>query len=326
MWLANRNTIPEPVLKLYGPIFQELNWVPVSGGFSGASVWRGDDAQGNPRFALKQWPAETAIARLAQIHGWMSDAAHLTFVPKLSSTTEGSAIAQHDERIWDATLWLTGDSRIPACKTEVESACAAVAEIHLAWSRYAGQSKSAGIQRRIDVLSQWLAKPSTRLSAFQASLDHLVQRAVNELGRIAPIALEALLPWENVPQIIQPCIRDLRAEHVLFVDERVSGIIDYGAMAVDTPVFDLARLLGDLVDDNEELFAQGLNAYRECRTTFVFSDRLVRLLDRVGVVCSLIGWLVRLSNELPSLPTENIAKRLLHLIVRAEQFKSMRSL
>jgi homoserine kinase type II len=323
MWLANQDKIPASVLKLYGPVFQELNWVPVSGGFSGASVWRGDDAQGKPRFALKQWPVETAVARLAQIHGWMRDAAHLPFVPSLFSTAEGAAIAQQDERIWDATMWLAGQPRIPACKTEVESACAAVAEIHVAWSRHAGHSSSVGVQRRIDVLSQWLANPTARLSAFQTSLDHLVQRAVKELARIAPLALRALLPWENVPQLLQPCIRDLRAEHVLFVDERVTGIIDYGAMAVDTPVFDLARLLGDLVGDNEELFAQGLNKYRECRPTFAFSDRFVRLLDRVGIVCSLVGWLLRLSNESPALPTENIANRLLHLIVRAEQFKSM---
>jgi homoserine kinase type II len=326
MWHANLNKIPEAVLTLYGQSFEKLSWVPVSGGFSGASVWRGEDAQGKPRFALKQWPAETSLSRLVQIHSWMEDAAYLPFVPSLLSTREGTTIAQQDNCIWDAVEWLPGHTCIPANQREVECACEAVAEIHIAWSRYTVRSTSAGIQRRVEVLSQWLANPNTTFSAIQPGLNQIIQLAIKKLERITPIALEALLPWEKIPQLLQPCIRDLRPEHVLFEEGCVTGLVDYGAMAIDCPVFDLARLVGELAGDNEELFSQGLKKYRDCWTTVECSDRFVRLLDRVGTVCSLIGWLVRLSNQPLSIPTENIENRLLHLIVRAEQIKSIRSI
>jgi Ser/Thr protein kinase RdoA (MazF antagonist) len=323
MWLTKPNAVPSSVIAQYGPVFEELSWSSVSGGFSGAKVWRGDDAQGMPRFALKQWPAEMSVERLDQIHNWMSEAAHLPFVPSLFSTVEGKAISQHDDSVWDATKWLPGHTCIPAGIKEVENACEAVSEIHRVWSRYTNRAPSPGVQRRIEVLSQWLVNPRTTFSTFPPSLSDLIRRAVNEVERTVPIAREALIPWANVPQLLQPCIRDLRAEHVLFEDARVTGIVDYGAMAVDSPAFDLSRLLGDLVDDNEELFAHGLKKYRECRTAFDCGDRFVRLLDRVGIVCSLMGWLARLSGKSLSHPLENIANRLLHLIVRAEQIESI---
>ena len=121
--------------------------------------------------------------------------------------------------------------------------------------------------------------------------------------------------------LLHPCIRDLRGEHVLYVGEHVTGIVDYGAMDIDSPALDLARLLGDLVGENEQLMGVGLDKYRQFRSNFDIGDGLIQLLDRTGVVCSIIGWFARLSKKQLQIPVESVKNRLTSLVARAEQFK-----
>jgi homoserine kinase type II len=320
MWRTYAVNIPPFVLSQYGPVLAKMKWHPVSGGFSSADVWRGEDRLRIPRFALKRWPAETTSARLLKIHAWMNEGADLPFVPRVVTTLDGSTSVEDGKSLWDATNWLPGVPRIPAGKTEVESACESVAKLHKVWFPYHETAVCPGVLRRIEVLSQWISNPHASFASLEPGLTHHIQRAWEVVKRTAPIALETLTPWRNVPLHIQPCIRDLRGEHVLFEAGHVAGIVDYGAMDVDSPALDLARLLGDLAGENEGLFAHGLNKYREFQPNFDVNDRLLRHLDRAGVVCSLIGWFARLSNGRAQLSPENIARRMHHLIVRAEQF------
>src|SRR4051812_17082635 len=71
------------VLSRYGSVVAGLRWESLGsgGGFSGAHVWRGEDDQGSPLFALKAWPTSESLNRVERVHGWMAQAAHLPFVP-----------------------------------------------------------------------------------------------------------------------------------------------------------------------------------------------------------------------------------------------------
>src|SRR5262245_3463347 len=93
---------PESIASRYGAETFGLRWVQVAGGFSGATVWRGEEANGRPRFALKAWPADGMTpARLAQIHGWMRLAAHLPFVPAVLAAVDGSTVVFEAGRVWE---------------------------------------------------------------------------------------------------------------------------------------------------------------------------------------------------------------------------------
>ncbi len=108
---------------------------------------------------------------------------------------------------------------------------------------------------------------------------------------------------------------------MLFTDATVTGIVDYGALAEDHGAVDLARLLGDLAGNNDELFTAGLQAYHNAGGDLNVPAGFVRLLDRSGVVCSVIGWVVRLLIEQRSyLNPDAVVARLRRLIWRAEQF------
>jgi homoserine kinase type II len=64
---------------------------------------------------------------------------------------------------------------------------------------------------------------------------------------------------------LQPCLRDARPEHLLFTGDRVTGLVDFGAMAIESVAADLSRLLGEWVGPDRSARAEGLAAYASVR-------------------------------------------------------------
>src|SRR4029079_8505162 len=92
-------------------------------------------------------------------------------------------------------------------------------------------------------------------------LEPLARRFLATIPKLLPRAIGQLEPLSNIPLPVQPCIRDIWHDHVLFTGNDVTGIIDFGAMDVDTPATDVARLLGSLVGDDEPGWSAGVSAY-----------------------------------------------------------------
>ena len=66
---------------------------------------------------------------------------------------------------------------------------------------------------------------------------------------------------------VQPCLRDVWHDHVLFVDDAVSGIVDPAAARTDTVAADISRLVGSLVGDDPRGWTVALAAYQSVRPT-----------------------------------------------------------
>jgi Ser/Thr protein kinase RdoA (MazF antagonist) len=96
---------------------------------------------------------------------------------------------------------------------------------------------------------------------------------------------------------VQPCLRDVWHDHLLFVDERLTGLVDYGAVREDHVATDLARMLGSLVGDDQVGWQQGLRAYRRVRALSDHEEQLTHVLDRTGTVLGLVNWLRWLYHE-----------------------------
>lgn len=291
------------------------------GGMSGSDVWRGEDAGGTPVVALKRWPAETTASRLLQVHAWMREAAHLPFVPDVVHAGDGSTVIEQEDRLWDATRWMEGQACVRASAEEVALACEAAASLHEVWSRHSQVAPSPGVRRRVEVLEEWPRLSRQRIEYADRELVALLGRADALVGRTAGKLLDELRPRQSLAVQVQPCLRDLRGDHVLFDAGRVAGVIDYGAMGIDSPALDLARLLGDLAGGDAELIAAGLNRYRVRRPNFDVSDEFVAQLERVGLICSLVGWRVRFSRRDAPEFNEEMRFRLTSLIARAELFQ-----
>jgi hypothetical protein len=105
---------------------------------------------------------------------------------------------------------------------------------------------------------------------------------------------------------------------VLFTGVSVTGIVDFGAMDVDSPAIDLARLLGDFAGENDELWTSGFRAYQDAGGNLDVPPEFIRQLDRAGAVCSILGWFRRFSQGFQAFQRDAITRRLEQLVTRIE--------
>ncbi|MBX9787991.1 MAG: phosphotransferase [Pirellulales bacterium] len=114
-------------------------------------------------------------------------------------------------------------------------------------------------------------------------LSHFARRAP-ELERRLTAAAKIRVP-------LQPALRDIHGEHVLFVGDQVTGIIDYGAMRFETVAGDIARLLGSLAPNDQSSWQAGFAAYETVRPLSTTERELVGVFDSSGVLLGAMNWL-----------------------------------
>ena len=278
------------VLSHYPSAVAGLDWTALgnAGGFSGARIWRGD-LVGQPAFCLKAWPPDYSADRLATVHRWMTDARPTGLVPAVVPTLSGGTSVEHAGRVWDVTGWMLGaaDFRRDPTDARLSAACAALAALHRCWAPAVPTlAPCPGVSRRIALLIEFSNVGPRRLDpTHKTALDLLAARV--------PAALASLHPWAGRAVPVFPCLCDVWHDHVLFTGDCVSGIIDYGAMKIDHPAVDLARLLGDLADGDPDRMRVGLDAYGDAGGPVAIDPQFVSALDRTGLVCAVIHWVNR---------------------------------
>ena len=110
------------------------------------------------------------------------------------------------------------------------------------------------------------------------------------LPSLVPEVEPGLTKWRR-PFRLRPCLCDVWHDHVLFDGDRVTGIIDYGAMRLDHPAADLARLFGSLAGTDTDLLAAGVAAYRRVMPLPEAEVGLIPALDFTGTVLAAANWL-----------------------------------
>jgi hypothetical protein len=321
---ADLEPVRGAVLAQYGAPAESLRWALISGGFSGAHVWRGDDPTGGPVAVLKAWPPERMTAqRLVEIHSRMVQAGQLPFIPTVERALDGHSVVVAAGRAWDLCRWMPGsDYHTAPSPARLANACTALAQIHAAWRPAAPVlAPSSAVRRRLKQIARWRA---SALSVESLPTADPVLEAPFRLGwRVARAAVDAaerrLREWDEWPVFVQPCLCDVWGAHVLFSGDVVTGVIDYGSVKLDHVAVDLARLLGDLVEDDEPAFAAGLDAYRAAGGALEVPEVFVRMLDRTGVVCGVLTWLSRLGGDTYHQDPAAVAARLSRLAARVER-------
>ena len=276
------------------------------GGFSGARLWRLDGPAGP--LCLRAWPAALSPSRLDFIHHYLihAHAAGLAFVPRLFPTAAGAARIECAGRLWELQEWLLGEADYHArpSTARLRAACCALAELHACWQ--AAAPKDAGpcpaLRRRLDAVREWRELVASGWQPLaQAAAADPARPAAERAWRVLPHWIETipdlLTRWTARTWPLQPCLCDVWHDHVLFVGDRVTGLVDYGAVKIDHPAVDVARLLGSLLGDDVERWAAGLTAYREVRPFSAEEEELARALDVSGTVIGAATWLRWLYHE-----------------------------
>ena len=284
----------------------------VSGGFSGAGVFKVETAKA--RYCLRRWPVgHTSAIRVLAIHELLAlakDHGVATVSVPLKSGS-GTTLPEVNAAFWQLEPWMSGVADFLAAPNEerLKSAMTQLARFHNAvgdWvpSVGAGQWFQPGnikacptITNRIRMIDSYASSIADLEAALARESDARFRDAgvrVALLFRSAHLDVQReLAVVEGLPVPLQPCIRDLWHDHLLFQGDELSGIVDFGAMATDSVCCDLSRLLGSLFGDDSASWQRGIGYYEVVRTLTESEHRLLRPLDRSSVLLSGMTWLKR---------------------------------
>jgi homoserine kinase type II len=303
---------PSPILANYPAERLGLAARPeavASGGFSGSRLWKVQSGEGV--MCLRRWPAEFADqTQLRWMHGVLAGVFRAGFraIPVPLETANGQTFVMQGGYLWQLEPWLPGEAEngpppfrgVPEAR--VVAAMTALGEYHRAVSgdpaNCLPDAAAPGMLKRLALLEALRSGGMERLMAAVAAnrtaWPELAERAqgIYEAFRVAAGHIAGQLRQATgwmVP--VQPCIRDIHRQHVLFEGDRVTGIVDFGAMQPDSVAADVARLLGSLAMDVADLWQAGLQAYQNVNVLTEPERLLVELYDQSGVLLSGIHWL-----------------------------------
>jgi len=311
-----------------------------AGGWSGSLLWRvqavalGAGLTTSPRhYCLRRWPAGTVPDRLHFIHLILTHVAAqgIDFVPApvpLLRRTSVSLVQDDDNYLWDLAPWLPGiaDYHARPTRERLAAAMRALAQFHTAAASFQPSVVHSGpapaLVERIELVQQLLSGELSRITtAVHPGLNAELDPRANRILELTHNRIAPLLPWLESAALINlpllPAIRDIHHEHVLFTGGEVTGLIDFGAMRMDTPLTDIARLAGSLIADDRLARDFALDAYSQLRPLVDQDRRLIDLLDRSGLILGGLNWLRWLYLDRRDMgPLPPIVKRLDEILAR----------
>jgi Ser/Thr protein kinase RdoA (MazF antagonist) len=325
--LQNIDIVRE-VLRHYPDLeLQEIHFLGNHGGFSGAHLWRLQGAKGP--FCLRAWPLAMQPARLQWIHALMERAcqAGLHFVPRVMRTRNEETFLLLRKQCWEILTWLPGEANFSHQPSvpRMEAACLALAQLHQVWAAETTRGSCPAIQRRLLAARAWLALQHQGWQPAPLPEDPIGSIALRAWPLVCdrvPQVPAQLLPWTAIPFSLQPCLCDPWHDHILFQENAVTGLIDYGSVKTDHVCVDLARLLGSLAGSQPQLWHAGLEGYRKARSLAFQEIQLLDILDETGTLLAAANWLRWLYHEQRPYPDRQaVAQRLATLVKRLEEKK-----
>ena len=268
---------------------------------SGAAIWRLACAEGD--FCLRRWPREhPTTERLQLIHSiqqyWHN--AGLDVIPRLVASSANTTFVAQDGYLWEISTWQPGvaDFHDRPSRDRLQSAMQTIARLHRAsesLEKFVSIDRIRGVSERIDLLKnlpQSLNSIPSKIDArFGERLRQLAIQSVHLVASLQESCLNSLTEFRAVRLLLAPCLRDIWHDHVLFEGDEVSGVIDFGAVRVDSPLLDLSRLLGSLIEDDNELWEFGLNVYSDVRNLTQSDRQLIRAVDYANTLLSSANWI-----------------------------------
>lgn len=188
------------------------------------------------------------------------------------------------------------ESSDPPNPSRVREAFRALASVHRRWEGEGFKDRSPGLLDRLNELEALNAKGFGSIGqSLGGSEDPSLDSVAREWLGLAPAAVEPLRGMlKNAlagPVWRQPCLRDVRPAHFLFVGDRLNGLVDFGAMGEETVAGDLARLSAEWLGDRPWLRKIALDAYEAVRPLDPSEHRLIPVFETSSAVLTGAHWL-----------------------------------
>lgn len=282
-----------------------------SGGFSGAAIWK-IEALAGPCALRATRTSEVDRFRLAELHRLIVHvrAGGFTQMPAPVATSAGETFFESDGCIWQLEPWMPGTADYAAHPSPARLAAAlqCLARWHVAAARFvprksgsewfstAAALPSPGLARRLGQIANWdvraCAQVRNQLGSFAwHEFASLGRDILDQFQKLAPSITARLKVGMHAAVPLQPCLRDVWHDHVLFTGDDVTGLIDPHVARSDNVATDLARLLGSLAADDRHAWDAGLQAYQLVRPLSFDELALVELFDQTSVLLAGMTWL-----------------------------------
>jgi len=342
---------PEAVLRAYpaGAQAPEVEHPVTTGGFSGAHIFRVRLEQ--RLFCLRCWPQTGPPAdRIRGLHRLLQTVSRQggppVAVPLINR--DGGTLTACGPHWWQLEPWLPGqaDFHQRPSSERLSAAMQALAQWHQAascfqprpneeqWFRSHPGAPSPAVLERIDRLGEY---PLSVQSRLRRALVECPTQTATEAAEFCELALSGLTAAHTlIPRVhqelralrhtsfrLQPCLRDVWHDHVLFQGEMVSGLIDASACRHDHVATDIARLVSSLIADDRHSWQAALQAYQSHRTLNLDEQVLVWALDRSGTLLSCLYWITRfVEGHMPANWLPAVSGRLRTMIARLESWSA----
>ncbi len=323
--------------------------IPLTPGFSGARVFTLVAPAGN--FLLKEWPVNAMSPERWHVicHLLRQTAARQNTPLALPvPSKQGECSVWLGPHLYHLEPLLTGSpATYPLSEARVLAAARTLSLWHVSAANYVpgdidrgilGPPRheiSASLRRRRQVLlasqapGKWedlaarvFQRGDFELIGLLARLQRCFQDWSDRLMHELQQSLQNLLP-------VQPVWRDLWRDHLLFVGEDVTGLIDPGACAADSVLTDITRLFGSLLQNQTSAWQTALQEYERWRPLSPSERQLLPTFDLGNLLLSAqrcFESLLRASDPLH--PTATLAprlrERLLEYLTRLEQYREFR--
>ncbi|MDG2185142.1 MAG: phosphotransferase [Mariniblastus sp.] len=269
-----------------------------AGGFSGARITLIEGDTG--KYCLRQWPTpHPTQQRLDWIHRNLLHAGvNGCPVPVPIRTSQGDTFSKHNGHLWELSPWMPGSAdfeKAPNSK-RLLNAVQKLAEFHQSTAQVQldfGPSKN--MISRVEQLTRFPAEMQSMEDQALQYPSRWIASLYGQLRNCAELAQPCLYELSQIatqPMVLQPVIRDIWHDHILFTGNEVSGIVDFGAMQMDNVALDLARMLGSLVGDvNDPAGLRALEHYGSFRPLQDTERQSMQWLDRSAVLLGSLNWL-----------------------------------
>lgn len=326
-------SLAQSILQQYQlPPIDRVEYLGGAGGFSGAQLWKvhcvGDGGQA---FCLRRWPLQhpdrdrLEWINLVLVHVAANGCAEVA-VPRES--IQGQRYVPQNGYFWEVSPWMPGVADFVKDPSDVRLANVvdSLARFHLASaqvnldfrqspnarSRYDALMSASELIGRIGQVS-----PQSLMASEIPSISYL-RDSITRLGTATAKQLATdLKPFVDEIFPVQPVIRDVWHDHILFTGDQVTGVVDFGAMQMDNIALDLARVLGSLVGDQAERWDFAFNAYGQTRSLQPREVEFALVMDRCASFLASLNWLNWILIEQRSFESPaDVEKRISQLIGR----------
>jgi hypothetical protein len=235
--------------------FPGVTYTPHRGGLSGALLFIGT-FNSAPAFVVKRHTI--SHERLRWVHAIMQLAPEFLLKP---IAVDSQTVIIHDGAAWDGLPWCRGQPTRTPNEAQFQAAFAALAQLHRAWP-IEGELPFPGVARRLSLLRPFRGRGW------------------------ADGAIQELISLEHRPIPVRPCLADGHAEHFLFENNTLVGVIDGAAIKLDHPAVDVARL----AEDWDAGPAAATAAYLNSGGDPAVREDLVAMLRRTGTAAAYAYW------------------------------------